>query len=375
MNMKWLTVILAISFFLLATLKAQEVSSMAIFFRAERTIKIAKFSEAKKALSASDQDLLELWESMLTGRTAPVARWMKDRYRQLGLNHLFTPSGFHLTAILSPLMKLFRLPYAQIFILSTIGVLLFFLPGQGALKRMVFIKMNQKFLGIQIGFVVALILDCLLGTFQESALSFSYSFLFLGIIYSGLEGGALILWFFLAQVLLAYFQGNDISPLLILLSPLLNLAFGLAMPFLFILSIPLWNWQLHSGLSLLRGLQCLVDMAVSMLVYIPSWEIHIGFLLMILLFIINRKKYAFIVLLFLCNSVNLDRGKNPSYGTQEFKPQGKITKIIIGEEEDLIYFEDGKCRRRLVTGYWWEKCSSKKRSTRHRKTKKSLLLS
>ncbi len=134
---------MGVSFFLLASLKAQELSSLGVYFRADKVIKIKKFSEAKKNLNIKDQDLVELWESMLTGRTAPVARWIKERYKRLGLNHLFTPSGFHLTAVLTPFMKFFKSSKIQIFLLSTVGLLLLCVPGQSALKRMVLIKLNQ----------------------------------------------------------------------------------------------------------------------------------------------------------------------------------------------------------------------------------------
>jgi hypothetical protein len=213
------------------------VCSLQSFYKGEKTIRLERFSKVKNQYDIKDQELLELWESMLTGRVAPVSKWMKDRYKNLGLSHLFTPSGFHLSAILSPLFKIFQNTKFHFITLCLITFGLFFIPGQGALKRMSLIKLNQKIYGSKLGFVIALVLDTLFGTFQSGALSFTYSFLFLGIIYSGLEGIGLIFWFFLAQIILAYFQGTDISPLLLVLSPVLNLGFGVAMPLLFILAI------------------------------------------------------------------------------------------------------------------------------------------
>src|SRR5690606_13223199 len=116
-----------------------------------------------------DQDLLKLWESILTGRSAPLAKWMKERYQTLGLNHLFTPSGFHISAVLFPFMKLIKGHYYQLLMLLLLAGGVLFLPGMSALKRMLLIKINQKILGQHLGFAGALFLDVLFGSFQEGA--------------------------------------------------------------------------------------------------------------------------------------------------------------------------------------------------------------
>lgn len=369
MNRTWLVWILTISFALLTVLKHHELSALSPFFKADRTIKIKKFGEAKNGLSPSDQELLELWESMLTGRVAPLSKSIREQYKKLGLNHLFTPSGFHLSALLTPLSKIIRGHFPQMILLGLIGFGLIFLPGQSALKRMVLIKFSQKNLGLKIGFILALLLDVFFGSFQDGALGFTYSFLFLGIIYSGLRGISLIMWFFLAQMLLAFFQGLQISPLLIIVSPLINLSFGISMPFLFVLAFPLWDWQLHTGLYILRFLHSLVELSIPILKFFPVWEVSIVTLILALLFLTKNWK-PFLVGLFLFSySLNPDFQKEPSLGSHEFKPQGEISKIVLAEKEDKIYFSDGRCSRKLVRGLWWEKCSPRRRST-GRKLKK-----
>ncbi len=362
MNKTWVLGVLLISLFLLGVLKTHEVATLTPFFKTERVLKIQKFSDVKKTLSLKDQELVELWESMLTGRSAPLATWMKERYRLLGLKHLFTPSGFHLSAVLSPFLKLTKSVKIHLLLLSLIGLMLFWIPGQGALKRMVLIKSHQKLLGMKTGFVMALLLDMLLGSFQSGPLSFSYSFLFLGIIYSGARGVGLIFWFFIAQLILAYFQSVAISPLLLIFSPILSFCFGLAMPMLFLLAIPLWNWQLELGLMILKSLQAIVDVAAYCLQYVPTWEMHAGVLMIIGLFVYRRWRILIILVLFLSNSLNLDQARVPSMGSYEFIPRGEMIRALIKGEDEVIYFTDGKCQRRLVRGYWWEKCSPRRRS-------------
>lgn len=362
MNKSWICYSLGLSCFLLMVLKSFEVDHLKPYMRGPRTIKLERFTKAKQTLSLRDQDLLELWESMLTGRSAPLARFIKEQYELLNLKHLFTPSGFHLSAVLGPLLWLLPKKKLQLFLLSGIGLLLFFfVPGQGALKRMVLIKGNQKLWGMKAGFIIGLLLDVLFGSFQEGALSFTFSFLFLSLIYSGLKGVGLIFWFFVAQMILSYFNGNLISPLLLVLSPLLNFAFGLAMPFLFVLSFPLWEWQLSIGLFLLRLLQELVALSATIVTLIPSWEVSLMTLFLTLLFSVRNWRGLAIGLLFLSSSLNLDFAIVPSPSTYEFVPQGEVVKLVSRVEDDVIYFTDGKCKRRLVRGMWWESCVPKKR--------------
>lgn len=348
---------------MLSVLKQRELASLTPFFKPERSIRLSHFDEARKGLDKNDLTLLKLWESMLTGRISPVNKSMREQYKELGLNHLFTPSGFHLSAVLSPLNRLIKNHRAHLLLLFLIGLSLCFVPGQGALKRMVRIKFFQKNMGQKFGFILALVLDVLWGSFQDGALSFTYSLLFLGIIYSGLRGLSLIVWFFLAQMMLAMFQGVAISPLLLLFSPVINLCFGLSMPVLFILAYPLWHWQLHSGLFILRFLHQLVDWSTPAIASFPLWEISIFTLVLAYLFVSKKFRIFSLGLLLLSSGLNPDFQNEPKLGTYEFVPQGELKKIVSKEIEDRLYFSDGTCTRKLVRGFWWEKCSPRRKST------------
>lgn len=365
----WLQIIILISFSLLMILKVDELKHFKPFFRAQKTIKLSNFAVAKKNVSTKDADLIELWESMLTGRSAPVSKWIKDQYKILGLNHLFTPSGFHLSAVMLPLMKVVKDKKYQMAFLLCIAFGVFSMNGQGALKRMVLIKINQKLLGQKAGFILALLIDVLFGSFTDLPLSFCYSFLFLGIIYSGTSW--MFLWFFFGQCLISYFNGVHISPLIMVLSPILNLAFGLAMPLLFILAIPLWHWQMKIGLIILELLQNLVELSAHLSSLLPFWEVNIATLLCFLLFYLRRRYLLATLILVFSHSLNLDLNKNPSFGSYEFVPRGKILRVVSNEKGEVVYWSDGKCKRELVRGIWWEKCSPKRRrSTRKNKLKK-----
>lgn len=370
MNKTWPIYILFISLGLLATLKSFELNSLAPYFRSERSIKLKSFESARKLVSKADLDLLKLWESILTGRSAPLSRFIKERYQHLGLNHLFTPSGFHLSAVLFPFLKFFKNSRQRLGLLITLGIGLCFLPGLGALKRMLVIKAHQNVLGLHIGFVLAMILDILFGTFQNSPLSFTYSFLFLGIIYSGFKGIFLIIWFFIGQIILAYFQGLDISLLMLLFSPLLNFCFALLMPVFFLLSIPLWGWQLQVGIFILRQLQWLVDNLAMIVQKFPVIEVNCLLIFIVALIILKRWKVVLICILFFTASLNLDREKDSGLAANDFVPQGHYLKTLYLEKKLMVYFEDGSCKLKLIRGLWRENCSPLRRSNTRKKIKK-----
>lgn len=367
MKKTWIIIIFTLSFLLLALLKQSDVNTIKPFYKASRVIKLENFAQAKKQVKGREEELLELWESILTGRSAPLAKWMKERYQDLGLSHLFTPSGFHISAVLLPFMKILKHQRHQFYLLIILSFGAYFLPGMAALKRMLLIKTNQKMFGFHAGFVFALLLDILFGSFQTGALSFTYSFLFIGIIYAGFKGPSLILWFFIGQSLLAYFQENDLSPLFIIFSPLLNFFFGLAMPLLFILAIPLWKWQLQLGLFILHGLQSLVDITAYFIQFIPVIEVHLGTLAFLFCLILGRWKLALMLCCFLTSGLNLDRAKSPGFPSNEFIPQGEIIKVNYDSKGVKVFRSDGNCKLQLVRGFWWENCSPKRRS-RYKKT-------
>lgn len=364
MNRTWPLTIFTVSFILMLIQKSHEARQLGTFYKQDRVIKLRNFEDARLVASKSDLEYLKLWESVLTGRSAPVSKILKEKYRGLGLNHIFTPSGFHLSAVLSPFMKLIKGPRNELVILSLIGLSLCLLPGFGALKRMVLIKAQQRMFGMHEGFIIALVLDILWGSFQESTLSFTYSFLFLGIIYTGCEGVVLIFYFFLAQVMIAYFQGSDISPLLLIFSPLLNLIFTLLMPLLFLLAIPLWGWQLKTGILLLKLAQGAVDLCASLSMKFPTIEVNLVGLVMIIF--LQRRYWKSLITLSMLYShgLNMDHLKATGVSRNEFYPRGTLLETRLQGDRISVIFSDGRCRIKLVRGFWWENCSPKRRSSR-----------
>jgi hypothetical protein len=250
-------------------------------------------------------------------------------------------------------------------ILGFIGSLLMCVSGQSALKRMTLIKINQQFLGLKTGFILALLADILFGSFCDSPLGFTYSFLFLGIIYSGARGLTLFTWFFLAQVLIAFVQGSLVSPLLLLISPFINTAMAIALPFLFLLAYlayPLWGWQLHTGLTILKVLQFFVSSSYSLVMNFPLLEVNAVLLLLFIFLVMRQGRLALLTCLIVTADLNTDLQKIPVSGSYDYQASGRVIKTV-GEK---IYREDGICQRELVRGMWFETCSPRRRSRKKR---------
>jgi hypothetical protein len=69
----------------------------------------------------------------------------------------------------------------------------------------------------------------------------------------------------------------------------------------------------------------------------------------------------------LSGSLNLDRESIPALPAKEFVPQSEIVETFYREEDVVVYFRDGKCRMKLVQGFWFENCSPVRRSSRRKK--------
>lgn len=360
---KWTLSILLTSLTLMTLLKEFETRKLFKYYSIESYLQLSQFKAAKLKVKNKDFELLELWESILTGRSAPVSKWIKQQYAKLGLNHLFTPSGFHLSSLTVPLFVIIKNQKFQFIFLILIGLTTLIFTVPSALRRMSLVKIHQKIFGIQGGFLIALFADLIIGGASHSMLSFTYSLLFLGIIYSSEKKGWILILFFASQVFISFNQEILISPLILIFSPILNLLFSLVMPFLFLLSWPLQDWQLNVGLFILRNLQRCVEFTAMMIEYFPQFLPNFIFIIIIISFLTAKKRLIILCLVFYTSELNIDLQKHPGTSTYEFIPQGSVTKM----NGSRFYYVNGSCKRELIKGFWWEKCSPKRRGSKREK--------
>ena len=199
----------------------------------------------------------------------PRKKDLKKAMKNLNIHHLFTPSGLHLSSLLW-FFSLFSLKRIPLFILFPLVV---FIEGFFAFKRVYFIKLLGELLKMKNVHVDGRYLFFFVFTIEFvfrihlSPLSFTYSFLFLGIIYSLRLCSPLIilvgLWF--AQSLIISFTS---APLYLLALPL-NSAITFLVMFLY--PVILLNALIPLGLC-----DLLYDLILLCNYFLGIWDIQVN---------------------------------------------------------------------------------------------------
>lgn len=364
MKLSWLNICFCIFFLLFASLKSKEARSLhKSFFRSAKSIKLEHFQKIRKSQekSSEKEKLLRIWESILSGRSMIIPKDLKKKFSALSANHLFTPSGFHLSAFLFPFYKFMKGPKYKSLLIFIIFLLLFFIaPSFKAMKRMSVIKIGGQLWGHKTGFIIGMILDVLIGSFSQSTLGFTYSFIFLSIIYANKKGLHLILYFFIAQCFITYFQEKSISPLILILSPLINGYFSLILPFLIFLSYPLWDWQVFIGITLLKSGVFLLDCFTYLISYFPVVEIN-GISLLII-FLMMKKKLLYTLFLVALFSSGLNQPTKKITFLKKWEVQSshdyfkKHELRVKKNKYGVSRFKFGSCRTQNYQGQAIQKC-------------------
>ncbi len=189
----------------------------------------------KKFKSKENANLFFAYTTGLTKKK--LSRRTKRNHRTFFLNHLFTPSGLHLSSFLSFILIFKKLSFLKYFVF----ILPFFLNGFYSLKRIGGIQIINSIFSVKrfYIFLFVFLFDYIFGSYRHSPLSFTYSFLFLGCFYSVdkkiieiLQLKRIIISIIFAQVLLCFLTGNFINPINTFLGFLLSSLFSLFFPIL-----------------------------------------------------------------------------------------------------------------------------------------------
>ncbi|MCR9203308.1 MAG: hypothetical protein NXH75_01940 [Halobacteriovoraceae bacterium] len=197
------------------------------------------------------------------GNKKGLPRKIIKAHREMNLLHLMTPSGLHLSSLLLLIaffsktsQRFFKkdIPVLQDkrYSLFLLALLTYPLDGIDSFKRMILFALLRLFPFLQISQKKAFFLTFLIcagaGQLENNPLSFSFSFLFLGILLFSQNKLFLFINLFLAQAFISEWMGNPFSPLtaiagLILssFSPLLFIGF---LPELFFPNLPFSSWWL-----------------------------------------------------------------------------------------------------------------------------------
>jgi len=169
---------------------------------------------------------VELLLSYVAGDYRRIPKDVKEAHKILGLNHLFTPSGIHLSALFIlffPLMFWLKKKNRKgHFLFGTLIYMapFFLLPTFYAAKRISLLRLLGLWKTISpweipffFLFIAAFIIDFFLGGYSASPGSWVYSFLFLGILFSCEKIPKLFIPLALlaGQILVSYFQQTPLT--------------------------------------------------------------------------------------------------------------------------------------------------------------------
>lgn len=195
-----------------------------------------------------DKRMAALANSYVLGYKKGLSRKHRRAHKNINLLHLFTPSGLHFSTIAFIVLLLARVarrlhPWASLVLTIPLHAAPFFFSGHYAIKRIVEYRVTKILLNkMKIDmcpfwiFVLVFSGDFLFGTYRHSPLSFSFSYIFLGIIFCMLEkekmfwpyallGGQIIVSFCLQTSLtyLGFYFGFVLTGVFTLIFPFLVL--------------------------------------------------------------------------------------------------------------------------------------------------------
>lgn len=213
-DMNRLAFIYMISFALLCFLQGHQKYSY------EKTPQFVQDKREELKSKFEKPEHAELLLSYVAGEYKKIPKEIKEAHKILGLNHLFTPSGIHLSALFLLFFPfLFWLKKSNRLGHFLFGSLLYLspfvlLPTFSAAKRISLLRLLTLWktlfpwqIPIFALFIGAFVLDIFLGGYSSSPGSWVYSFLFIGILFSceklpslfvplALWGGQLMISFF-----------------------------------------------------------------------------------------------------------------------------------------------------------------------------------
>lgn len=338
----WLQLTLLLSLLLLGTSLSTEALYLNRPYKWTPTLKLPH--EPKAADSSF------FWEATLTGNSRKISKQTKQELKSLGMAHIYTPSGLHLSLILNPFFFLIKSNWARRIILSLLFILsTIYLPGWAAVKRVIEIKFSQSLLsplGVESrwSFLIVMFFDLCFGTYHDGSMSFCFSFLFLSILYARLNFFVSAWWFFLAQIIIAIFLEQSFFITNIFITPLLTFLFSLIFPFLLVLRfIPPWHFL---GETLSTSYLDIVHFFFQLSIHIPKIEALPILIIMIFLFLFARYRLFILSVFLFSGSLNLGQNRtDASYLARKY--------FIVNE---------GRKGCRLEGEF--EKCSYRSRSTK-----------
>jgi len=342
------------------------IFSLLLLFSTNTENRIKKTSAKSELISSID---LSAWPiipkgifiATQTGSKKLLPAKAKQIFKKFGMTHLMTPSGIHLSALLLFLSLLIPKRF-KILIIAGLLITCVQLEGLYSLKRVLIFHLFNWVLKSsknknQYSFILTFVTDIILGNYLSSPLSFTFSFLFWGIIIFH-QGSKIEMAFnlFLAQLMVCFYGQAVINPLALIINPLITSLFSIIFP---LLSINYWlvDFDLLNSFSLsfISGIYHFVFIIDKYLPleFIPSASI----MLLIILNFITKLRYALLITVFLYTAQLGQRSTNPKMA--DYIIPFSVRQELLVTKRSNIKFLESSCHKKLKNSFWEYLCKSK----------------
>ena len=221
---------LILVFFILLSYPAKQQ----YFFKAKTKLAIPHNIDKKNY----SKDVFYIYRAMTSGNKRGLNRKLKTVMKNFGLMHILTPSGIHLSSVLS----IFRFtPKISFFFFLIIFCFIFYSENYLSMERVLLFKLLYKIFSkvglfnIELIFIFCITSSLFMGHFQRSPLSFIYSVAFWGVIVIFRKHPfKMIIHLNFMLYFVNSFTATSVSALSIFINPLVTSVVSCLFPFLFI---------------------------------------------------------------------------------------------------------------------------------------------
>lgn len=293
-----------------------------------------------------------------SGYKKELPRIIKIELKKLGLIHLLTPSGIHLSSLLIFLFIFIRRRnrlviyiFASFFILPLVGFY--------SLKRILIFHLLKSFIkSNKVAFLSTFAIDLLFGGYLNSPLSFTYSFLCWGVIIFSPSKGMLIINLFLSQIYINYFNSEEINFLSIILNPILTSIFSLFFP---LMSFNFWVFKfdflfsaIYEFINLFIGTVQFLNQHTYSMLFTPFFPM----LLVPFIKPLFNGKALFIYLFISSQNLNIIKMNNLNSSKKHYLGLA-LRQELIKAKRNKLNFIDRNCSKKLDSGFWRISCNKK----------------
>ncbi|WP_417335271.1 hypothetical protein [Halobacteriovorax marinus] len=264
-----------------------------------------------------ERESFALSRAFILGDKRSLTKDLKQKFSTLHINHLFTPSGIHFSSffiLFLPLIKSLRkkeLKKTALAIELILCLLPFGLNQLYSLKRistlritnLIFRKLNFK-MSIFTIFLLSFLFDFIFGTYEQSPMSYAFSFLFLGSLLATPKLSSIALTFLSANLFITLFFPSTVSLIGFFLGFIFTSVFSITFPFLFLLYWTSSLTTLDLTYLFFKLYQFLVNSFYKFSILGPSVEIDlIGYALLLIFTIVRKKRFLIFAIILSSNRI------------------------------------------------------------------------